>query len=88
MEAVVDIRVVDQAFPSHRRSGFLQVGTHDYEKIVGIALLQFQKAIGVIESSGRVVDGARADDDKQTLLRVCAIDDGDDIVTSGKDGSL
>lgn len=70
MEAVVDIRIIDQTFPPHSRSGLLEVGAHDNEEVVRVAFFEFQETVGIIEGSGRVMDGARADDNKEAALWV------------------
>lgn len=42
VEAVVDVRVVDETFPAHSGPGFLQVGTHDDQQLILVLFLQLQ----------------------------------------------
>lgn len=88
MEAVVDIRVVDQSLPPNSGSGFLKVRAHDDKEIVGVAFFEFQETLSVVKGSGRVMDGARADDNEKASLRVRAVNDGNDVVASSKDGGF
>lgn len=56
LEAVVDVRVVDQALPPDCRSRLLQVGPHDDEQLVLVLLLQCEQLVAVLERCSGVVD--------------------------------
>lgn len=51
-------------------------------------MFQAEKAVGVVESGDRVVNGAGTDNDEQASFGVCVIDDGDDLVPAGDDRLL
>ena len=72
VESVVNIRVVDQALPSHRCPRLLQVASHDDEQVIFVLLFQFQQSVAVLQCSLGSVYRARSNDDKQAVLRVLA----------------
>lgn len=61
---LVKVGVVDQALPSDRCAGLLEVGTHDNAEISGQLLGEFLQTTSVFDSSLRVVDGAGSDNDE------------------------
>ena len=87
LEAVVDVRVVDQPFPPHRRAGLLEIGPHHDQEVGRVERFESQEPGRVVEGCGRVVDRARADDYEEALLRVCVADDGDGVIAGGDDGA-
>lgn len=70
LKAIVDIRVVDQTFPSHSRPWLFEVRPHDDEKVVVVFSLKLEKSFRIVKGGGWVMDGAWADYDKETALRV------------------
>ena len=67
-EAPVQPRVVDEALPSDRRARLLEVGPHDDDQIVLVAIGQSGQPVGVLEPGLGVVDRAGSDDDEQTVV--------------------
>ena len=60
--AAVDVRVVDQALPPHRRARFFEVDAHhDEQFVLEFAAHPFEPA-RVVERGGRVVDRAWPDE--------------------------
>jgi len=83
VEAVVEIRVVDQTLPADCCTGLLKVRAHDNEQVILVLLLQLQQPITVLEGHLRVVDRAGADDHHQALLLgVGAVDNRDGLITA------
>lgn len=83
LEAVVEIRVVDKALPADSGTRLLEVRAHHNQQLILVFLLQLQKLVAVFEGHGGVVDGAGSDDDKETVLvGVCALDDGNGLLTA------
>lgn len=68
LEAVVDIRVVDQSLPANGGTGLLQVRAHDNQQLIGVLLLQLQQLVAVLQGHIRVMDRAGPNDHHQTLL--------------------
>jgi len=82
-EAVVEIRVVDKTLPAHSGTWLLEVRAHHNQQLILIFLLQLQKLVAVFEGHGGVVDRAGSDDDEETVLvGVCALDDGNGLLTT------
>ena len=88
LEAVVDVRVVDQPLPADRRTRLFQVGPHYDQEVGGVFLLQSEEARCVVEGGCRVVDGAGADDDEESAEGVGALHDGDGFISAGEDGGF
>lgn len=65
---LVKIGVVDQALPSDRCAGLFEVGTHDDAEITRQLLGEFLQTASVFNGSRRVVDGAGADNDEETVI--------------------
>jgi len=85
LEGVVDVRVVDQAFPAYCGTRFFEVGAHDYEKGIGVFGLEGEEPGGIFEGGDGVVDRAGAYDDEEAVEGVCSVDEGDGFVASGYD---
>src|SRR5690554_1502737 len=68
LEAAVEVRIVDEPLPADRRTRLLEIGAHDDHQIVRIALGLTLEPLGIIERGDRIVNGARADDDEQTIV--------------------
>ena len=66
--ALVEVGVVDQALPAHRRARLLEVHAHDDFERVLVLLAQRLQAAGVVQGRDRVVDGARADHHQQPVV--------------------
>lgn len=73
LEAVIDLRVIDQTLPSHRRPGLFQVRAHYNQQVVFVFGFELQQPVAVLERCHGIVDGARADDDQQTLSGVSTL---------------
>lgn len=85
LERRIDIGIVDQALPADGSSGLLQVGAHDNAEIVPELVSENLELSGVLVGGFGVVDGARADDDKQAVAAAhddvgCVISSLDDSV--------
>ena len=65
---LVEIRVVDQAFPADRGARLLEVDPHHDLERVGVALALGLQAPRVLDRGHRVVDRARADDHQQPIV--------------------
>ena len=65
---LIEVRVVDQALPADGGAGLLEVHPHDDLERVGIARTHLLEATGVVDGSGRIVDGARADHHQQAVV--------------------
>ena len=66
--ALVEVRVVDQALPTHGSAWFLEIHAHHDFQGIGVLIAQRLQAAGVFQRGGRVVDRAGADDDEQTVV--------------------
>ena len=68
VEAVVQVRVVDQALPAERRTRLLEVGAHhEVERVAGLAG-QGAQSPGVVHGRLGVVDRAGPDHHEQTVV--------------------
>src|SRR5690606_24544466 len=65
LEGVIQVRVVDKAFPADGGARSFEVPAHDQVQRVGHVLGQHFQALGVFVGSLDVVDRARADHDEQ-----------------------
>ena len=72
--ALVDVGVVDETLPANGRPWLLEVGTHDDEKLSAQLLGESLETVTVLEGGLRVVDGAWADHDEETVVLL-----GDDL---------
>lgn len=88
VEAVVDVRVVDQALPPDRGAGLLEVRAHHDQQLVLVLLLLLQQHVAVLQGRVRVVDRARADDNEQPPLRIGAIDDVGSLLATLENSAL
>lgn len=80
VESVVHIRVVDESLPANGGTGLLEVGTHDNNKVALELITKSLQLLGVLNSGGRVVDGAGAHNDEK--LVALAIDDLNCLLTA------
>ncbi len=85
VEAAVEVGIVDQALPADRGARLLEIDAHDDLEPVGQGLAQRRQTAGVVHGRDRIVDGTRADDDKQSI--VGPRQDGVDGVARGGDGA-
>lgn len=81
---LVNVRVVDQTLPSYGRTGLFEVGTHDDAEVARKLPGEFLQTRGILDCGGRVMDGARTDDNEQTVIAL--LDDLDGLVTTRADG--
>lgn len=68
VEAPVEIGIVDEALPTHRRAWLFEVGPHDDQEITGEAVCFFLQLGRVLKASFRIVDGTGSDDDEQAIV--------------------
>ena len=66
--ALVQVGVVDEAFPAHRGARLFEIHAHDDFQGVGETLTLGLEASCVLQRSSRVVDGARPDHHQQTIV--------------------
>jgi hypothetical protein len=65
---LVEVRVVDQTFPSDGRSRFLEIDAHhDFERVSRPHAL-FRESLRVVARGGGVVDRARTDDHQKAIV--------------------
>ena len=68
VEALVEIRVVDEALPADRGPRLLEVAAHHDDQVIRVALGEHLEPLGVLERRLRVVDRAGADDHHQSWI--------------------
>lgn len=68
LERVVQVRIVDQAFPAHRGTRLLEVHAHHQEQRICHFGRERLEAVGVFVGGLDVVDGAGADHHEQTVV--------------------
>jgi hypothetical protein len=68
LEALVELRVVDQALPADDRARLLEVHAHHDQQILAQLLGQALEARRVLAAGGGVVDGAGADHRQQAVV--------------------
>ena len=68
MEAAVQVRIIDQAFPADGSARFFEIDSHDDLKVIGKMTTQFSKFLRIFFGSGRIMDGAGSDDDKKAVV--------------------
>lgn len=89
LEAIVDIRVVDQSLPADGGARLLQIGAHDNQQIILVFFLQLHQSVTVFERHLGVVDRAWADDDEETaFVGVGTLDNGNGFLTALEDSLL
>ena len=64
METAVEVGIVDQAFPAHRRTRLLKIDPHDNMQGILQLFPHRRQARAVIERGGHVMDRARPHDDQ------------------------
>lgn len=93
IEGVIEIGIVDEAFPANGGAGFFKVDAHDDAEVVLQALGFLLEFFCVIEGGLRIVNGAGADDDEQAIvflgedglgLGACPGDDGGGFFRDGE----
>ena len=68
VEAAVQVRIVDQPLPADGRARLLEVDAHDdFERALEALALLVQPA-RVLQRRGSIVNRARADDDRETIV--------------------
>ena len=83
--ALVEIGVVDKAFPANAGSGLFEVSAHEDDELVFEALSQREQLFGVIEGCDGVVDATRSHDDDETLI--ASVDDIGDRISGISDAA-
>lgn len=68
LERRVDIGIVNEALPADGGAGLLKVGSHNNNKVVFELLGKSLKSAAVLESCGGVMEGARSNNDKETVV--------------------
>ena len=67
-KALVEVGVVDEAFPADRRTGLLEIDPHhDLERVAVLVALHLQP-LRVLHRGDRIVDGARPHDHEQAVV--------------------
>ncbi len=67
-EAPIQIRIVDEAFPAHRRARLFEIHSHDDLERFLEALTLLHEACGVFHRGVCGMNGARTDYDGQTMF--------------------
>ena len=80
----VEMRIVDEAFPSDGGAGFLEVDAHHDAQVGGKFADGALEQTGVFAGGIGVVNGARAGENDQAV--VLPVEDGDDFVARVVDG--
>lgn len=88
VEAVVNVRIVDQPFPTHRRPRLLEIRSHHNEQVIFVELLQNKESVGIVEGRRGIMDGARTDDNEETVILVRALNTGGDFIAGIYDSLL
>ena len=83
VEGIVEVRIVDQAFPADGGAGFLEIDPHDEAEIVAEAVGFLEELFSVFDGGLGIVDRAGADDGKQAV--VLKMDDGVGLGAGGVD---
>ena len=68
VERTVQVRVVNQTFPTHRRARFFKIHAHHNQQFFFIFLAQHQQTFGVFQGGFGVVDGTRTDNHQQAVV--------------------
>ena len=68
LERVVQIRVVDKAFPAHGGTGLFEINPHDQIQRVADFSRKHLQALGVFMGSLEIVNRARPDDNEQSMV--------------------
>lgn len=68
LEGAIDIGVINESFPTDGGTGLFKVGTHDDQNLAREFVGEGFEEFGVFESCTGVVDGARTDDDNETVV--------------------
>ena len=67
-KALVQVGVVDQAFPAHGGARLFEIHAHDDLQRIGVFAALRLEAAGVLQRRRRVVDGTGADDHQQAVV--------------------
>ena len=81
---VVQVGIVDESFPAHRRARFLEVDPHHHQQLAAQPVSLFLEPAGVLQRRFRIVDGARPDDREQPV--VGAVEDAMDRLAREEGG--
>jgi hypothetical protein len=65
VEALVEIRIVDEPLPAHRRARLLEIAAHRDDQLILVAIAERQQPLGVLHRGFRVVDRAGTDHDHE-----------------------
>jgi len=68
VEALVEIRIVDEPLPAHRGPRLFEVHPHDDDQVTDQTLLDFEQALAIFDGRPGIVDGAGSDDDQQAVV--------------------
>ncbi len=68
VEAAIEARIIDEAFPADYGARLLEIGAHHDAQALFILLAQGIEAQGILVGGGRIVNGTGADDDQQALI--------------------
>ena len=70
VEAIVQIRIVDQPLPAHGGARLFKVDTHHNFQIAGKVLALLTQSLSVLDRRCRIMDRARADHDQQPVVHI------------------
>lgn len=88
-EGLIDFRIVDQALPSDRRSGFLEIGTHYDAEIIGEFVREVEQSVCIFQSRFGVMDRARSHHDQESVILLRNDSDGITATSgNGQDGLI
>src|SRR5438445_7130996 len=82
-ERAVAVRVRDEPLPSHARSRLHEIGAHDDDEVAPQLFAEAMQTSPVVERGDRIVDGARADDRDEPVVR--KRQDARQVVTAFRD---
>ena len=69
LETAIEPRVIDISLPTHRRARLFEINTHDDFEIGDKLAAQAPEQPGILQRCRRIMDRARAGDDKQAIIR-------------------
>ena len=68
LEGLVDIGIVDEALPADCGARLLEVGAHNDVKVTRKLASQSLEPVSILNGGGRVVNGARPDNNEQAIV--------------------
>jgi cobaltochelatase CobN len=62
LEAIIDIRVIDQTLPAHRGAGLFEVGAHNNKQVILVFYLESEQFVAVFQCCSWIMDRAWSND--------------------------